>query len=88
MTEADTPASTQDWVTETCRELGLPVVSADDDFFDLGGTSLTATRLIAKVDEVYGVDALPPDDLFSRSTIRELAQSIDANRSASAAADA
>lgn len=88
MTETNTPEATLAWVTETCRELGLPVTSADDDFFEIGGTSLAAVRLLAKVEEVYGVDALPPDDLFARSTIRELARSIEVNLSAAAAADA
>lgn len=67
------------WLTESFRDLGLNAVGAEDDFFELGGTSLAATRLIAKVEETYGEDALPPDDLYEQPRIREIAASIARN---------
>ncbi|MFH8407132.1 non-ribosomal peptide synthase/polyketide synthase [Streptomyces sp. NPDC018019] len=36
--------------------LGLPAVGADDGFFDLGGDSLLAARLISRVRAVFGAD--------------------------------
>ncbi len=36
--------------------LGLPAVGADDGFFDLGGDSLLASRLISRVRTVFGAD--------------------------------
>nr|WP_267885160.1 non-ribosomal peptide synthetase [Streptomyces rimosus] len=36
--------------------LGLPAVGADDGFFDLGGDSLLAARLISRVHTVFGAD--------------------------------
>jgi acyl carrier protein len=44
-------------------ELGLHPDSADDDFFDLGGHSLTLVRFLARVQDAYGVE-LPVDRLF------------------------
>lgn len=73
------PAQTVLWVTEVCRDLNLPVDGPEDDFFAAGGTSLTAMRLIAKVEERFGEDALPPDDLYERSTLGEIAASIRRN---------
>ncbi|MFH9424722.1 amino acid adenylation domain-containing protein [Streptomyces sp. NPDC017529] len=36
--------------------LGLPSVGADDGFFDLGGDSLLAARLVSRVRAVFGAD--------------------------------
>lgn len=67
------------WLAEAWRDLGLEAADAEDDFFALGATSLTAMRLIAKVEERYGEDALAPDDLYERSTLGEVAASIHRN---------
>jgi acyl carrier protein len=69
----------QAWVVATCQELGLNV-DAGSDFFRAGGSSLTAVKLIARAEESFGEDSLPPDDLFSDSGIREIAESIARNR--------
>jgi phthiocerol/phenolphthiocerol synthesis type-I polyketide synthase E len=52
--------------------LGLDSVDADDDFFDLGGNSITAIRLIPLIAERLGVE---PDvtDIFENPTPRSLA---------------
>lgn len=68
------------WVLDTCHQLGLKVTAGEHDFFDAGATSITATRLIAQVEKRYGEDALPPDDLFEKSTIRDIAATILRNR--------
>lgn len=67
------------WVVEICKDLGLPVTDTDSDFFEAGGTSLTAMRLIGKAEETYGEDALPPDDLYARSSLGDIAASIRRN---------
>lgn len=69
----------QAWVVATCQDLGLSV-DAGSDFFRAGGSSLTAVKLIARAEESFGEDSLPPDDLFSNSSIREIAASIARNR--------
>jgi len=69
----------QEWVISTCRDLGLDV-DAGSDFFRAGGSSLTAVKLIARAEESFGEDSLPPEDLFSNSGVREIAESIARNR--------
>lgn len=44
-------------------ELGLPVASHDDDFFELGGDSLTLVRFLARVQDTWGLE-LPVDTIF------------------------
>ncbi|NLG56349.1 MAG: amino acid adenylation domain-containing protein, partial [Rhodococcus sp.] len=53
------------------REIG-----ASDEFFDLGGNSLIATRVIARINEACGVD-LRVRELFDASSVSALAQRID-----------
>ncbi|SCK39913.1 enterobactin synthetase component F [Streptomyces sp. WMMB 714] len=56
--------------------LGLPKVGADDGFFDLGGTSLLAIRLMARVREETGA-RLSVASLFERPTPAALAAGLD-----------
>lgn len=48
-------------------------VASDEDFFDAGGDSLRATRIISRVYRAYRVE-LTFDDLFDAPTPAELAQ--------------
>lgn len=77
----------EEWVVQVLRDLGLAVTGADDDFFAVGGTSLTAMRFIARVEERYGEGSLPPDDLYERSSVREIAASVRSNTSVGASSD-
>ncbi|MBA84254.1 MAG: polyketide synthase [Rhodobacteraceae bacterium] len=52
--------------------LGVDKIGAEDSFFDLGGHSLVAVRLFAKVKKVFGVD-FPISVLFEAPTIRKCA---------------
>ncbi|WP_433206346.1 amino acid adenylation domain-containing protein [Dactylosporangium sp. CS-047395] len=52
--------------------LGLPEVGTGDDFFALGGHSLTATALAARVRAVFGT-ALPVRAVFDSPTVAALA---------------
>nr|WP_274613946.1 phosphopantetheine-binding protein [Streptomonospora nanhaiensis] len=49
---------------------------ADSDFFEAGGNSLTAIRLISQAEESFGEDVLPPEDLFAESSVRQIAATI------------
>nr|BFE63262.1 hypothetical protein GCM10020063_077880 [Dactylosporangium thailandense] len=52
--------------------LGVEKVGADDDFFDLGGHSLVATQVVARLRKAGGgVSVL---DVFQYKTVRELAR--------------
>jgi phthiocerol/phenolphthiocerol synthesis type-I polyketide synthase E len=65
-------AGMQERLTEVFEAvLGIAGIGADDSFFELGGDSLVAIGLIARVRELYGVD-IAADDLFQRPTVAGL----------------
>jgi amino acid adenylation domain-containing protein/non-ribosomal peptide synthase protein (TIGR01720 family) len=52
--------------------LGINPIGVSDDFFDLGGHSLTATRLLSKVRGIFRTE-LPLSVVFEATTVEELA---------------
>jgi FkbH-like protein len=58
------------------EELGLPEVGIRDDYFDLGGTSLLAVAIFARVERELG-NRLPLAVLMERKTVEALAAHID-----------
>ncbi len=60
--------------------LGVQRIGVHDDFFDLGGNSLLATRLIFLLQEQFEVK-IPLARLFETPTIEGLSQAIEAARS-------
>ncbi len=56
-------------------------IGIHDGFFDLGGTSLSATRLAFQIRESTGVD-LPLRTIFVAPTVADICQSIEAVRNA------
>ena len=66
--------------------LGVGRIGAEDSFFDLGGHSLIAVRLFARIRKSWGVD-LPISTLFEAPSIRALARLLEAEGAAAEAGD-
>ncbi|MCV7077106.1 amino acid adenylation domain-containing protein, partial [Mycobacterium szulgai] len=65
------------------RVLGIDRVGVDESFFDLGGDSLLAMRMIAAVNSSLGAQ-LVVRNLFDAPTVARLAEHIDAGRAGAA----
>jgi acyl-CoA synthetase (AMP-forming)/AMP-acid ligase II/acyl carrier protein len=67
--------------------LGRTDIGVHDDFFALGGHSLAAAQVVARLNDALGTD-LAPDTVFESPTVTDLAAVIDAARRSSAPAKA
>ncbi|NGO75532.1 amino acid adenylation domain-containing protein [Streptomyces sp. YC504] len=67
---------TEAWLAEQWSEtLGIPVTSASDDFFAIGGNSLAAAQLTTRLRERYPSAAVL--DLYERPVLRKLARRLE-----------
>jgi phthiocerol/phenolphthiocerol synthesis type-I polyketide synthase E len=57
------------------RVLAVERVGIDDDFFDLGGTSLSGLQVAQEIQQTFGFE-LSPVALFATPTVRSLARSL------------
>jgi acyl carrier protein len=58
--------------------LGVQAIGPDDDFFEIGGHSLHATRLLALVRRAFRVE-LPMSALYEATTVAALARALIAH---------
>jgi syringomycin synthetase protein SyrB1 len=56
--------------------LNVPAVGLDEDFFDLGGTSLTLVRMLERVNAGFGVD-IGVETLIEEATVRSLTRTLE-----------
>ncbi len=61
--------------------LGVPSVGRDDDFFELGGNSISAVRLVGKIEQAMGVE-VSLGTVFDAPTVRQLAERLQAGTDA------
>jgi non-ribosomal peptide synthetase-like protein len=67
---------TAGWLADLwAARLGVRPVSASDDFFDLGGSSLAAAKLVSKLRERFPAAAVA--DIYAHRTLGELAHFVD-----------
>ncbi|QDE88854.1 non-ribosomal peptide synthetase [Myxococcus xanthus] len=66
-----------------CQVLGLPQVRREDDFFHIGGHSLAATRLVARVRQAFDVE-FPLQAFFTEPTVAGLARELETRRDGAA----
>ena len=59
---------------EWCAVLAVNNCASDDDFFDLGGTSLTAMELIERLERALNY-SIPLEALFVEGTLASLTRS-------------
>lgn len=76
--EAPTMTATEEAIAEMWRSLfGIAEVEAGDDFFALGGTSLTAIKFLSRVEAHFAEDVLLPETLYEDARLSSLAKAID-----------
>ncbi len=74
-TEPRTP--TERFLVETFSEvLGVTGIGVNDDFFDLGGQSLLATKVIGRIQDHFKLD-VPLHEIFHAPTVSDLAALLD-----------
>jgi amino acid adenylation domain-containing protein len=77
---APEPASAQSRITAIWAEiLNVPAVQPDEDFFDLGGTSLTLIRMLDRINTSFGTD-IGVDSLIDEATVSSLHREIMSHR--------
>ena len=58
-----------------CDVLGIEMVGINEEFFDIGGDSLAAVRMIARVGSVLGLE-LPLEEFFEGATVERVAKKL------------
>jgi acyl carrier protein len=73
----DAPDVTSEIIDLWRQALGVDDIAEDDDFFELGGNSITAIRLLPLISDQFTVE-LDAMFLFDHPTPREFATALDA----------
>ncbi|MER6333483.1 acyl carrier protein [Streptomyces sp. NPDC014983] len=74
-----TPVVTVDLLVDIFRDvLSLPDLTAETDFYEAGGDSLTAFQITGRLQEILGAD-VPVSLVFAYPTPLELAEVVEAD---------
>ncbi|NMO00127.1 amino acid adenylation domain-containing protein [Gordonia sp. TBRC 11910] len=79
--EPATPA--EKILTELLGDALGRTVGADDDFFDAGGTSLQATTLVSRINQVHRGEPIRVRDVFDNPVVAQLARLLDVDEASS-----
>jgi len=60
--------------------LQVQVESVDDDFFDMGGHSFLAAKLLSQLRKTHNVDGITMRDIYAAKTVKDIAKRIDVLR--------
>lgn len=60
-----------------CELLDVSGVAPKDGFFDVGGTSLSAIKLLQRIESRFGADVLSPERLYGDPRLSSMAKAID-----------
>ncbi|WJV45632.1 acyl carrier protein [Streptomyces flavofungini] len=75
--EPSGPAAAQSALADIWRDLlGPASFTAGDDFFHVGGTSVTAIRFLQRVEKRFGPDTLTPEQLYDDPRLGALAAAV------------
>jgi aryl carrier-like protein len=77
VTDADLATMAKLW----SDAIGCPLPGADDDFFDLGGQSIIAARLVRAVRQTFGVQ-VQLSAVFDHPTLNDFTSVVAHNRAA------
>lgn len=69
-----------------CDILALPAVGVTQNFFEIGGNSIAALRILSRIKSLHPESAIGIADLFNHQDIRSLAPVIDIKRDSRASA--
>lgn len=70
--------ATEQALAEIWREvLGVDIVTPDDNFFALGGSSLKAMQVVTRARRSLGRQRFGLADMFKATSLREIAQGLD-----------
>ncbi|OMD74247.1 MULTISPECIES: non-ribosomal peptide synthetase [Paenibacillus] len=75
--EVDLQLKIQEIVIKVWKEVvGSTTIQTEDDFFEIGGDSLMASRVISRIKEIFPIE-LPLGTLFTFSQLRDFAHQIE-----------
>jgi acyl carrier protein len=52
-------------------------ISPSDDFFGVGGSSLSAVKFLSMMENCFGIEALSPEDLYRAPTFEAIVSKVE-----------